>query len=455
MRKTVSEKNINKIPKKPGVYFLKNKIGEIFYIGKANNLHSRIQSHFRDGKILQATRHDLQPISIEFLVTANEIEALLKESVYIKKYNPRMNYRLRDDKKYFYVGITNEYLPRVFITHQPDAESNNQMSRNKIQAKSKQKLKLPATNHSLPTNYLGPYTDGAALKQTMKYLRKIFPYYTTSRNRPLSSQKHKQLACSWCHLKLCPGPKPNSTEYKKNIKRLKNILQGRQKSVITSLKKEMKTASVKQNFEEAQKLKNITEALENIFLHRNTMFSFDSTVENRDSTLLTTSRGRYLMKLLKTDLPINSIEGYDVSNIQGQEPTASMVRFYDVKPDKSMYRKFNIHSPATPDDYRMISEALERRLKHTQWAYPDMILIDGGRGHLNAALKVLKKLELTIPIVSLAKREEELYLPNKKPIPLKTMPRDVENLLKYVRDEAHRFAILHHRVRHRKTFLPH
>jgi len=126
MRKIVNVENINKIPKKPGVYFLKNKIGDIFYIGKANNLRSRAQSHNNNPQSYSPQKIH----KIEFLITANEIEALLKESVYIKKYNPRMNYRLRDDKKYFYVGITNEYLPRVFITHQPDAESNNQMSRN-------------------------------------------------------------------------------------------------------------------------------------------------------------------------------------------------------------------------------------------------------------------------------------------------------------------------------------
>lgn len=447
MRKTLSIKNISKLPKKPGVYFLKNKTGEIFYIGKANNIRSRVQSHARESLSSNVHRPLPEIKKIEYIVTANEIEALIKESEYIKKYDPKMNHRLRDDKKYFFVGFTNEQLPRIFITHQPNTDAKNKTTN--------QNSKLPAyrsgrltTNYKPPTKYFGPYTDGNALKQTMKYLRKIFPYYSANPKKPFHSPNHKSLPCSWCHLGLCPGPKPNKIEYKKNIKRIKKILRGQGKSVIVSLKKEMKTASKLYAYEKAQDLKNTIEALQNIFLH-----TFTSPVQPKYITDKSRTTSRYLSKLLKTALPIKSIEGYDISNIQGHEPTGSMVRFDNGLPNKSLYRKFNIQSPSSPDDYKMMQEILERRLSHSNWQYPDMILIDGGRGQLNTALKALKKLELSIPVASLAKREEELYVPNRKPQKLNTMPKEVENLLIYVRDEAHRFAITHHRARHRKQSL--
>lgn len=427
MHKNLSIKNISKLPKKPGVYFLKNKKGDIFYIGKANNIRSRVQNHKNNPQSYKPE----QIYSVEYLVGANEIEALIKESEYIKKYNPRMNIRLRDDKKYFYVGITSEELPRIFITHQP---STNAKIKNQI-----------AKGKNIKIEYLGPYTDGNALKQTMKYLRRIFPYYTTSPKRPLGSARHKSLPCSWCHLELCPGPNPNKIECKKNIRRIKDILIGGQKSVVSSLKKEMKMHAGKQEYEKAGQLKTTIEALENIFLHHT------PPVHKRlDTDYLQVSQ--YLSKLLNSDLSIKSIEGYDISNIQGREPTASMVRFDNGSPNKDLYRKFNIQSKNTPDDYLMMQEVIKRRFSRKDWPFPDMILIDGGRGQLNAALKILNGLDISVQAASLAKREEELYLPGKKPKHLSNMPSDVENLLKHIRDEAHRFALSHHRKKHMEGF---
>jgi excinuclease ABC subunit C len=480
MRKSLSVKNINRLPKAPGIYFLKNKKGEIFYVGKTNNLRARAHSHRNNPQ-----SHILENIhKIEYIRAANEIEALLKESEYIKKYDPKMNYRLRDDKKYFYVGITNEELPRIFTTHQP-----NTAAKPKVKNENSEQRVI---RNSLPTiSYIGPFTDGEALKITMKYLRRIFPYYTTNPKRPLQTKIHGLLSCSWCNIGLCPGPftnwrKRNKTEYRKNTKRIKNILQGKQKSVVAALKREMKTHSTKQNFERAQELKNILGALENIFEHKNFVLPWRlSTANNKRQA----AKDKYLAKLLGSKKPIKTIESYDVSNIQGKEATASMARFSNGKPNKNLYRKFNIEAPSEPNDYLMMREVIRRRLKNN-WPLPDMFLIDGGRGQLNTALtelrnflprdispedkqfsplqKISRKKAIFLParglpkgdkikqvhIVALAKREEKLYIQNhNKPIPLETMPREVENLLRHARDEAHRFAVSHHRTRHRKQSL--
>lgn len=443
MRKYILIKNIEKLPKTPGVYFLKNKFGEIFYIGKAANIRSRAQSHIRDGKILQTTSYKPQANVIEYIETINEIEALLKESYFIKKLQPKMNIRLRDDKKYFYVGITTEQLPRIFITHQPIG-------------KDKWDINHPPKSSKLLTYYLGPYTDGKAIKMVMKYLSKLFPYYLTNPKHPLNTKKHSALPCSRCHIKLCPGPSPKKSDYQKNIKAIKNILNGKRKSVISDLKTQMRKAAKQKKFEKAAKLRDIISALENIFNHKNFIIPWSPEPREQSPGLHTE---KYLQKLLQITSPIKTIEGYDISNNQGKEATGSMIRFTardeqaNYKPDKSSYRKFNIQSPASPDDYLMMAELVKRRFKHKEWPYPDLILIDGGKGQLNSALQQCQISNVKCQIIALAKQKEELYLPNrKKPIPLKNMPQNVQNLLKHIRDEAHRFAVSHHRKLHRNKF---
>ncbi|MDX1608183.1 MAG: GIY-YIG nuclease family protein [Candidatus Spechtbacterales bacterium] len=434
MRKSTKIDKIKELPKKPGVYFLKNKNGELFYIGKANNIKSRVQSHKNDDRLFAPEKI----YSIEWIETANEIEALLKESEYIKKLQPKMNIRLRDDKRYFYVGITKEKLPRIFLTHQPSTTAKGKVN----------------------ILYLGPFTDGGALKTTLKYLRRIFPYYTTNPKKPGTGKIHGPLPCSRCHIGLCPGPVPTNElkkkefikEYKKNIRSIKNVLSGKRRGVIRDLKKNMKEASKEKRFEDAATARDIIAALENIFEHENFVLPWSP-----DKSALATSEqgineGKYLAQLTGNKKPIKTIEGYDISNIQGKNPTASMVRFKNGEPDKSLYRKFNIKAPDEPNDYLMMREVLRRRLKN-DWPLPDLILIDGGRGQLNAALFELKTAKIKIPAVSLAKREEELYLPDKKaPIRLDTMPEQVENLLRRVRDEAHRFAVSHHRKKRAEKY---
>ncbi len=399
--------HIGRLPDKPGVYLLKNKKGRVIYIGKSINIQSRVRTHLKSRSPFVH-----QIADADYFVTANEPEALIKESELIKKYLPRYNIMLRDDKQYFYTGFSQDKLPILSITHRP------------------------------PRGAVGPFTDGKSLRTVLRYLRRAFPYY---------SQKHRHLPCSYCHLGLCPGPNPDKREYKKNIAKIKAILNGKKPRVLSNLKKEMARFAKGLEFENAGKARDQWAALENIFAHKVRGERFDS-IAGEDKTFLLGN--------------ISTLEAYDISNIQGREPVASMVRFDNGKPNKSMYRRFRIRLPEKPDDYAMMREVIARRLAHTEWPYPDVFLIDGGRGQLNAALLEMQK-AIPLPtdtttgrltkegsppkVVALAKRFNELYVPGlKRPIPLSELPEQTKNLLMYARDEAHRFAISYHRQLHRR-----
>ena len=395
------------LPAKPGVYLLKNKQGRIIYIGKSVNIKNRVKTHFK----ARPVERILQPFtaetaSVDYIITANEPEALIKESELIKKHKPRYNIMLRDDKQYFYVVFSQDKLPVLSITHRPPRNCGA----------------------------AGPFTDGKSLKIVLRYLRKAFPYYT---------QKHRKLPCSYCQIGLCPGPPPKEAlgearpdrgrggnpfikEYRKNIAKIKDVLNSKRPRVLSALKKAMTQYAKNLNFEKAAKARDQIKALENVFAHYRSYETY---------------------KTCMTYVTYKSLEAYDISNIQGREPVASMIRFDNGKPNKSMYRRFSIRLPERPDDYAMIREAIKRRLAHPEWPYPDVFLIDGGRGQLNAAIQAGAK----GVVIALAKRFNELYIPGRKnPIPLSELPEQTKNLLMHARDEAHRFAISYHRQLHRR-----
>ena len=406
---------LSALPKEPGVYKLSSK-KEVLYIGKASNLRRRVLSHFT-----RPTSRDLLFIEkvsrVGYQNTPSDIEALLLESALIKRELPRYNVMWRDDKKYFYVGLTKEKLPRVFLTHQPHSEKD--------------------------TEYLGPFVDGRALKLTLRLLRSVFPYYTRT--------PHPALPCASCHLGLCPGPAPNAAAYKKNLKRLKSVLQGKRGTVLSRIKREMKEASKKKLFERAGTLRDQALALERIASHGRIIG-----VPSESFPESAFSPSEELQQLLGVGKKVSLIEAYDISNIQGVEATGSLVLFRDGKPEKSGYRKFRMRLTGKPNDVAMIEELISRRLRHPEWRLPDLMLIDGGKGQLGAALRALERLrdgsweqysKQGLPaVVALAKQHNELFLPGKKkPVLLKDVSPGVRNLLMRARDEAHRFAISYHR----------
>lgn len=424
----LAQKDMNLLPQTPGVYlfFAKNK--EIIYIGKAISIKTRVKNHF-----LQPTYKDNifinQVTEIGYLKTNSEIEALLLEASLIKKHQPKFNQVWRDDKNYFYISITkpraaardlnaNQKLPYVFITHQ---------------------------KNDLNATYLGPFVDGNSLKKTLKFLRKVFPYYTIS--------QHSKQKCTWCHLDLCPGPNPNPKEYLKSIKQLQSVLEGKSQNVLRALKKEMKLASVKEEFEKAGKLRDQLFALEQIMAHRTVINTSTVATGDWEATQKT------LQGIIGYHKTISRIECYDISNIQGKFATGSMVVFVDGKPAKQEYKKFKIQMKNEPNDIAMLSEVFKRRLVRTDWPMPQVMLIDGGIAQLNAALRAKHEAQNTNPqvadikIISIAKGKRELLIENKPKLPLKDLPQEIYNLIVALDDQAHQFAITYHRKLRKKDLF--
>ncbi|MBI2644271.1 MAG: UvrB/UvrC motif-containing protein [Candidatus Wildermuthbacteria bacterium] len=408
------------LPKTAGAYALCAN-NAILYIGKAANLRDRVKNHFhassyRDHLFIN------QITKIGYIETQSDIDALLLESELIKKYQPKYNVMWRDDKSYFYVAITKESLPRVFLAHQPK--------------------KLPTTTYQLPTQYIGPFVDGKALKKVLRLLRHVFPYY--------QGKTHPKTFCGYCHLGICPGPNPDQKTYKQNTKRLTQVLQGKRVSVLKTIEKEMKKAAREERFEKAKELRDQLFALQRVIAHAR-ILNKEKGHENYDSI------AKNLQSLLTTRNPVRRIEAYDISNIQGASATGSMVVFFKGMPARDQYRKFKIRIAGTPNDFAMMKELVTRRLKHEEWGYPDLMIIDGGKPQLSAALSALQTTYYQLPVLpvaALAKQHNELFLPNKeKAALLRDLDEGTRNLLLHIRDEAHRFAISYHRVLRRKELI--
>lgn len=424
------------ITTKPGIYIF-HQGNKVLYVGKAVNLKKRLASYFRkniNGKIRQLLQ---EAKSLDWIETASEIEAFLQEAELIKKYRPKYNIVLRDDKNYFYAGITKEKFPRIFITHQ-------------ITKMQSVKRKTQSDNTGPKIDYVGPFTSGTALKIVLKLLRRIFPYCTCkkSHRRPcLSSQIGRCFGyCCIENVKL-KTQSAKQTEYVGNIKSAVAVLSGRKKKLIFQLKKEMKAVAKNQEFEKAAKLRDQISGLENIFSHR-PFLAGDLKRSHRDHW---SKIKKDLKIILDTENDILRIEGYDISNISGQEATGSMVVFIDGKSIKSEYRKFRIKTIKQISDVDMLKEVIGRRLRHQEWPYPDLLLVDGGKAQLNAVLKELRIMndKLQIRVVALAKREEELYMENKRlPIKLSSLSQNTAFFFQRVRNEAHLFARrYHHKLR--------
>ena len=408
------KKLVNKASTEPGIYIFTGSVDKKLYIGKASNIKARLSSYLKttDHRILQMLA---RATGIKIFETDSEIEALIMESQQIKKHQPPFNIMLRDDKQFFYVVFGNENFPKISITHQ--------------------------TRQG--TDFVGPFTDGAALKTTLRYLRKAFPYCTCKK-------PHNNFCLNY-HIGKCPGfcclKKTVSSikyrvlrEYKKNIKKLKDILSGKKTPMLKRLEKEMIALGKKDEFKKAIELRNKIEKIRRVFEN--------ARIIKENST-----------QIFNFKQPPRRIEGYDIAHIQGKYAVGAMAVFtlqqssgqVDCNPDKNEYRKFKIYEKNTPDDTAMLKEILTRRFNHPEWPMPDLILVDGGKAQLNAAREIVKN----IPIVALTKNERHLgvkfFVTGKKnPISLSKIPADVKNLLLRIDSEAHRFAISYYRNLHRK-----
>ncbi len=440
------------IPLSPGVYTFKRRKIPI-YIGKAGNLKKRLGSYWLKSASSKTNLLLTEASSVRWEETGSEIEALIKEAELIKKYLPKYNVLLRDDKNYFYVAVTKENFPKIFITHQPD--------------------QLKTKNLKLKT-IVGPFTSGSALKDTLRLLRKIFPYCTCFKphRRPcLSSQIGRCLGfcCALTDGSLSSGGSEtsrtshdnNKKQYQENIKKITAVLTGKRRKLLSSLKKQMRTAVKKENYESAAKLRDQVFGLENIFGHKYVLTPRQARgiilPELVEGLIIATNTNwktieKELQKILHTDKNISRVEGYDISNISGVDATGSMVVFTKGMANKKEYRHFRIKTVSRISDVDMLKEVLDRRLRRADWPKPDFILIDGGKTQLNAALSVFDRVKIKFPIAALAKREEELFLPKHKySIPTNSLNASTKLFLQSIRDESHRFARRYHHWLRKKT----
>lgn len=452
---------VAKLPTNSGIYIFRDTRGKPLYIGKALNLKNRLKSYLKTSNP-RITQMILEAKKIECIETQNEIEALILESQYIKKYRPDFNIRLRDGTQYSYVGFTNEKFPKIFITHQPTEVSSIKYQVLRDGENQKKILNTKYVIHN--TDFIGPFTDAGALKTTLRLLRRIFPYCTCK-------QTHHNYCLNY-HIGKCLGfcclknPELRITDYvlriyEKNIKAIKDILSGKKTSLIKDLEKEMKILSGKQEFEKAIELKYKIEKLKRVFENAqvlNTGYLILNTENDKDRTVVL----KQLAKVIGMDHPPLRIECYDIANIQGKYAVGAMAVFTNGVPDKNEYRKFKIYTKSSPDDTAMLREILTRRFNHPEWPMPDLILVDGGKPQFNAARNVVKN----IPIIALTKNErhigEKIFIENKpsyakasagkkEAMPLYKLPPEVKNLLLHLDSEAHRFAISYYRKLHRKS----
>ncbi len=412
------------IPTSPGVYFFKGQKGRVLYVGKAANLKNRLSSYFNKQTKEPRIQKMLDEASdIIWQEVDSEIEALLLEAEKIREYQPSYNIVFRDDKQYGYVVFTDDVFPKIYITHQPQDDQA----------------------------VIGPFVDVGALRTTLKLFRRVFPYCTCKQpHNNYCLSYHIGQCLGFCCLKSPTVAEEQIEEYKENIKSIKQLLRGGKKLLINEMEKEMKQHGKEEGFEKAIKLRDRLEKIKAVF-------------ENARIIREISRRGDALSQIQKVfnlpELPTR-IEGYDIANIQGKFATGSMVVFTNGNPDKNEYKKFRIRSDNTPDDTRMLQEVLRRRFNHPEWQYPDLILIDGGKGQLNAVKTAISNSEFLIskkfPIIALTKNNkhkgDHVFASNSKtPTSLTKLPKPVSDLILQIDDEAHRFAIEYYRKLHRKN----
>lgn len=442
MNATLEDK-LKHLPKNPGVYFHKDKDGETIYIGKAAVLRNRVRQYFqksrnRDPKTeaLVAEIADLDWIEVE-----TEIDALFLEAEMIRRYMPRYNILLRDDKSLLYVriDIKSEH-PTVTFTRRPLDDG---------------------------AEYFGPYIQSYAVKKALRLLRRIFPYAVTREQATMGSKLYEQIG-------LDPGVNSGKTsleEYRKNLKNLMSYLRGNRIKLMNEIEAKMKQAAAEQNFEMAAALRNKLYELKS--LKKQIVFS------DREFMDISKDMGLSgLATLLKIDLP-KRIEGFDISHMSGTDNVASMVVFTNGIPEKAAYRKFKMRLKGN-DDFAHMHEVISRRLSPKnvkQWGVPGLFLIDGGKGQLKAAIRARDSLGFDTPMIGLAKKEEQIVvceqsnanfldiesvakkfqalISKSEEFKLIDLPdsNDVVKLLQRIRDESHRFAVSYHSTlkRNRQT----
>lgn len=423
------------LPKAPGVYLMKDAKGIVIYIGKSASLRDRVGSYFQPSTKLEHKKLGLLDHVVDFEVvqTDSEVEALLAENRLIKDIQPKYNARLLDDKTFPYLMITlDEDYPGVFVTRQPRQKG----------------VKL-----------YGPFTSVWALKEAVTLLQKAFKFRTCYLDIREDDDKRRFFRpCLLYPIKQCTAPcaaKIDKEVYREDIKRLISFLDGNKKSVLSQMEKEMIEASKDLQFEKAARLRDEIKALTALGQRgakgEQEFWQPEAFIVNPKEGLTA------LGQALGMTEPPRILEGIDIAHLQGGEMVGSKVCFIDGVPFKDGYRRYKIKHGQGNNDYLSIQEVVERRYREAgsnNELFPDVILIDGGLGQLHAALEVFKTMDVKPPmVISLAKKEELVYVQEKSE-PLKLARNHLGlKLLQYIRDEAHRFAQHYHHILRRKSQL--
>jgi excinuclease ABC subunit C len=393
-------------------------------VGKAKDLKKRVSSYFSSKDLGEKTQILVSQIKrIKIIEVASEVEAFLLEERLIKKYTPRYNMKLTDGKAYPSIKITiKDNFPRVLLVRKQEGDN---------------------------ARYFGPYTNATSLRTVLKLLRKIFPFQAVL--------NHPNKLCLYYHLGLCPCPTVTKDEnYGKSINHIIDFLDGNKKLLIKDLTKERDKASKQEKFELAQTIQKKIDAVTLITSSFYKPFEYELN-PNLRSDVVTLNLQALKDILNKNDVSVpdlNRIECYDISNTSGKNATGSMVVFTNGEKDSSSYRRFKIKNDyhSKPNDFAMMQEMLERRLKHADWPKPSLIIVDGGKGQVSSAKVIIEKLSLVVPLIGLAKKEETIVTSELREIRL---PKDSKSLqlIMRLRDEAHRFAITYHKKLRAKSIF--
>ena len=406
---------IRGLPTTSGVYLYKDATGQVIYVGKAINIRKRVESYFRvHGRSLKTDILVSHIADIDTIQTSSEAQALILEASLIKQYQPKYNVELKDGKTYPFIQITKEEFPLVSLVR-----------------------KNARKHHNPNAEFYGPYVNPKLIREALQIIRKIFPFR--------SCEPFADKVCLYYDLGLCQGPcegKISRQEYARNIRNIKLILDGKKDDLYRNLRTEMEESSRIKDFEGALRLRDQIRAIGALYSTTGDVNYFKEAEQLQRAIGLAAAPVR--------------VECFDISNIMGQQSVGSMVSFVNGKPDKNNYRRFRIKTVEGIDDMKMIAEVVRRRYTRLQKegaGFPDLVVIDGGKGQLGAAMQELKKLNLSLAVIALAKKEEEIFIPSRR-LPIKLSQDSLGlRLLMRLRDEAHRFGLKYHTLLRAKKFL--
>ena len=425
---------VKTFPTTPGVYLMKDALGGVLYVGKAKNLRSRASHYFTKEAAENARTRDLVPqiADIDFIPTETEVEALLTESRLVKDIRPKFNKELKDDKSFPYLQIrTREEFPRVEFTRVPRRKG---------------------------VRLYGPFTSARSLRAAVQVLQRVFQFRTCTLDIKSDDDRWRWFRpCILHSIRQCSAPcnfRVTREEYRRQVRKLILVMEGKKGKLIREMEQQMREASKAMEFEKAARIRDEIAALGKLELRGD---ATEDVQPHVFSLPIDPKKGlAALRKVLGLPRAPRTVEGVDIAHLGGSDTVASLVSFLDGIPFKQGYRRFKIKSVAGVDDFASMREVITRRFKRLREedaVFPDVLLIDGGKGQLNAAMDAFRMLGIEPPtVISLAKQEEEIFRPGESESIKLSRHSPALRLLQYVRDEAHRFAQHYHHLLRRSRY---